>query len=67
METGSPKRLAQCKKMRLDSYTPSDPYFDAKMDVSTTKMCLDTSILASSNMNWRGYYLLAYSHIGVKI
>ena len=28
---------------------------DGKMDVSTTKMCLDTSILPSSNMNRREY------------
>jgi hypothetical protein len=37
---------------------------DAKMDVSTTKICLDTSILASSNMNQREYiYMHAfYSH-----
>jgi hypothetical protein len=27
--------------------------FDAEMDLSTTKMCIETSTLTSSNMNWR--------------
>jgi hypothetical protein len=34
------------------------------MDVSTTKMCLDTSVLASSNMKQREYIFMHvfYSH-----
>jgi hypothetical protein len=35
--------------------------FFANTDVSTTKMCLDTSILAKSIMDWREYILYIQS------
>jgi hypothetical protein len=34
------------------------------MDVSRTKICLDTFILESTNMNWRVYKILRKKYVG---
>jgi len=42
--------------------TPSD-LLVVEMDVSSTKTCLDTSILATSNMDQREYLIYSLSYL----
>jgi hypothetical protein len=45
------KNRQYIKVKGIKKHTPSDLLLFANTDVPTTKMCLDTSILAKSNIN----------------